>query len=181
MRVRKSIWLVFALVCIIGGGARGYQVAMRETDEALLIENTYTIYNNIVKGSGEVDMPGLSIVGNPYPNAWTDGKGVYITVDMLRLVKGDEDMIAMILAHELAHVILKHPDPGSLPTVLEGEHQADMYGTILMMRAGYNVCVGKTWFRLVTHIQGDKYTQDHPSNTYREYSVNIPQYCGGEQ
>ncbi len=41
------------------------------------------------------------------PNAWTDGKGVWITRGMLRFLKNDDEL-AVVLAHEMVHAYRGH-------------------------------------------------------------------------
>lgn len=41
------------------------------------------------------------------PNAWTDGKGVWITRGMLRFLKNDDEL-AIVLAHEMVHAYRGH-------------------------------------------------------------------------
>lgn len=40
-------------------------------------------------------------------NAWTDGKGVYVTEGLLGWAK-DETQVAAVLAHEMSHIVLGH-------------------------------------------------------------------------
>lgn len=45
------------------------------------------------------------------PNAWTDGKGVWITRGMLRFLKNDDEL-AIVLAHEMVHAYRGHTEYG---------------------------------------------------------------------
>lgn len=49
----------------------------------------------------------LEIKGNRGVNAYTDGQTVYITAPMM-LFASDDDHLAFVLAHELAHAIMDH-------------------------------------------------------------------------
>ncbi|WP_339871584.1 M48 family metallopeptidase [uncultured Brevundimonas sp.] len=84
-------------------------------------------------------------------NARADGKGVFISSTMAAYAADDDDL-AMILGHELAHNVLQHrpppaplgePDPVPETALARGDHwtqerDADRVGLYLMARAGFD-------------------------------------------
>ena len=84
-------------------------------------------------------------------NARADGKGVFISSTMATYAADDDDL-AMILGHELAHNVLQHhpspeplgePDPVPETALPRGSHwtqerDADRVGLYLMARAGFD-------------------------------------------
>ncbi len=84
-------------------------------------------------------------------NARADGKGVFISSTMAAYA-ADDDELAMILGHELAHNVLQHhpppeplgePEPVPATALPRGSHwtqerDADRVGLYLMARAGFD-------------------------------------------
>jgi hypothetical protein len=82
-------------------------------------------------------------------NAFATGRTVVMTLSMLRFLK-DDDELAVVLGHELAHNILHHPairgEDGVLASIgikpsamWKREETADRFGLRLMAAAGYNL------------------------------------------
>ncbi len=86
--------------------------------------NSYSVHKieifRITNGSAEnlvfdivpdkIPAVGLKIVDNSkLINAWTDGKNIYLTTGIMNFFEND-DQLAAVLGHELAHVILDHPE-----------------------------------------------------------------------
>jgi hypothetical protein len=68
-------------------------------------------------------------------DAYTDDSRIAISSGMLRFLESDDEL-AVLLGHELAHVLLGHPGRGTRP-----EAEADELGLYLAARAGYDVSV----------------------------------------
>ncbi len=80
--------------------------------------------------------PRISIESSARPNAFVrDSSVVVITVPALEIVENSSEL-AFILAHELAHVALRHRRPGD-PT---NELHADRLALTLVQRAGFDPC-----------------------------------------
>ncbi len=73
-------------------------------------------------------------------NASSDGTYVQVASDLVAEARDDEELAA-ILAHELVHNILRHPQrlkgPAPRPTVLQTEIEADRLSAYLLDAAGY--------------------------------------------
>ena len=77
----------------------------------------------------------VNVVFNDVPNAHTDGSELFITSELVRRTE-TESRLALVLAHELAHILLHNSDfvPGP-----DKEFEADAGGLALMARAGYDM------------------------------------------
>lgn len=92
----------------------------------------------------------FAILENDSVNAYSDSKGhVWVAGGLAHLLKEDRGLWAAVLSHEVAHVILRHPNLAlkglhlALPYVFgkvlrEREHRADATGMMLMATAGYH-------------------------------------------
>ena len=96
--------------------------------------------------------------------AMADGNRILITTAMLRFTQTDEEL-AWVVAHELAHNILGHPQQTRLRGILNAfllstggdageevdrpalEMQADAVATRLLAQAGYDIQVGGEFLR----------------------------------
>jgi len=118
-------------------------------------------------------------------NAFANGRYVVMTTAMLNFLRGDDEL-AVVLAHELSHNILRHPallDEQGVPKrgLLRGigknakrvwrtEEEADRLGIRLMAAAGYDVGAAIPFWRRYYGI-GDLLPQifrTHPSLAARE-------------
>lgn len=92
----------------------------------------------------------FAILENDSVNAYSDAKGrVWVAGGLAQLLKEDRGLWAAVLSHEVAHVILRHPNLAlkglhlALPYVFgkvlrDREHRADATGMMLMATAGYH-------------------------------------------
>jgi hypothetical protein len=86
-------------------------------------------------------------------NAATDGDTIQVDSALVNLVGGDDAALASIVAHELAHIILNHPERLTAAHVDRGlfkgfgrsarllkqtENEADRLSVVLMANAGYD-------------------------------------------
>ncbi len=96
---------------------------------------------------------------------------------MSRVIKGDEDILALIVGHEIGHLLHKHVvfDPKRDKTDFlritygrDEEIEADVTGAQLMLKAGYNLRNGVKYIQRMNDL-GLKYSSleglgtDHPS------------------
>ncbi len=133
------------------------------------------IYSRLAVNSGHQDIPPLLILDSEIANAWTDGQIIVITTSMLNMFEND-DQLAMVLAHEIAHFINKdvgRSDGEVLPNDIEAH--ADKLGAFIMMRAGFDECKGKEVFKVFKREFGDTATPvGHPDFAYRHDQLNLP-------
>lgn len=123
------------------------------------------------------------------PNAFADGRYAIMTTKMLDFVAGDDEL-AVVMAHELAHNILGHPqrlDAQKVPHgILRGfgknagrvrvtEEEADRLSLKLLWPAGYDVSAAiPFWRRLYARydpIPIPKFMRTHPSLGARERMI----------
>lgn len=144
------------------------------------IQQLNVIYGKIRLYTGQPNVE-IQVIESDQVNAWTDGKTITFTTKILELFNGDEDEIAMVVAHETAHVMLGHvTDESDRFTTAQKEGQADKMGAYLMLMAGYDACRGEGFFtKLQNTGDGDFadpgiYGSPHPSYAYRKYSLEFP-------
>lgn len=121
-------------------------------------------------------------------NARADGRGVYISSRLVAYA-ADDDELALILGHELAHNVLQHRpapppigNPGPAPATAlapgdraTGERDADRVGLYLAARAGYdpNVAPG-FWRRFAVTNWRVRYAQiGHASAAVRARALEV--------
>ncbi|HEX6859849.1 MAG TPA: M48 family metalloprotease [Caulobacteraceae bacterium] len=75
-------------------------------------------------------------------NAWADGRSVTVSSAAVRYLARDEDL-ALIMGHELAHNLLRHP----VAISRSQEREADRVGIYLAARAGYDVSGAADFWR----------------------------------
>lgn len=128
-------------------------------------------------------------------NAYADGKKVYIPVGMIRFVENDDEL-ALVVGHELAHNILAHSNKklgnavlGTLVDVLvlattgvdtggtfgdagarayskDFESEADYLGLYIAARAGYDIDTAPLFWR--------RMSIEHPSAIIERYNSTHP-------
>jgi hypothetical protein len=124
------------------------------------------------------------------PNAFADGRYAIVTTRLLEFVRSDDEL-AIVIAHELAHNMLGHPDrlkeqkvPNGIfrgfgrnaAHVLKTEEEADQLGIRLVWAAGYDVSAAiPFWRRLYATydpLPVPKLFRTHPSLGARERMIN---------
>jgi len=117
-------------------------------------------------------------------NAFASGRYVIMTTALLNFVQSDDEL-AVVIAHELAHNILRHPDrlrQQKVPTrgflrgfgknalrVRATEEEADRLGIKLAWAAGFDVSAAiPFWRRFYKRFDGPQLFRTHPSLEARE-------------
>ncbi len=129
------------------------------------------IYHKLIINAGQTDIPPLIIADNEVINAWTDGETITITTGIISQFTNDDE-VALVLGHELAHYITKDVENTLLPTI-QLEANADKLGAFIMMRSGYDICKGRSTFAIFKQLMGDGVQGDHPDNAFRYNQLNI--------
>lgn len=145
--------------------------------------NLTNIYNRIIIHTGRAnEIPPLYMIGNTWsawvPNAMATERGIYFTYAELSYAKNDDEL-ALIMAHEMSHVLLGHISHPYLPFSALQEAQADQLGAFLMMRAGYDVCKGRLYWLRYRETEGDEIVGSHPNGSTRFHQLKMP-WCKGE-
>jgi len=101
-------------------------------------------------------------------NAYAIGKRIIVTREMMWFARDDE--LALVVAHELAHHVLRHAEravPGA--NFKEIEAEADYVGLYIMARAGYAIeNAPRFWRRLAANFPGAiGAAASHPATAYR--------------
>jgi hypothetical protein len=113
------------------------------------------VADRVMRGAAEfcpkrANGPRLSSSGEPmlcgYPivlthrgrlPASTNGERIRVTTGLLRDIRNDDEL-ALILAHELSHILLGHPGRVRGEAIKQAEQAADRLGVIIVERAGYD-------------------------------------------
>lgn len=162
-------------------GIAANSVVPANPDDSLLAENLMDWL--ATRPAGETLMLDLRRHGTTLrkalkPAALCEGRGVLKTDDTLDAYSGrhdlaittgmiaftvNDDELALIVGHELAHVVLQHERGGSAGELRKREVEADLTGAMLAHCAGYDVVKGAAfwqrygahdaarWSRLATH------------------------------
>ncbi len=139
------------------------------------------VFERLAIYSGSQRIHPLVIEASPIMNAWTNGTYITITTGLLSIMKNDDE-VALVLAHEIAHdlaydvphiILLKDLNPMNSN---ENEANADKLGAFIMMRAGFDICKGKEIMKTFRENFGDDAVDiGHPSNAFRLDQLNLPQ------
>lgn len=115
------------------------------------------VYNKLIKATGEKRLPIYIKKGilKKCSIACTDGKQIFISVELLSLVKNDDEL-AGVIGHEMAHRYFK------------SELMADLQGLRYAQKAGYGYCIAAQFMK---NFAEDK---NHPSGEVRYKNSGCP-------
>lgn len=103
-------------------------------------------------------------------NAATDGKAVAMTTGLYGLLRSDDE-IAVVLGHELAHILLGHSRSGASADPSR-ETDADRAGLELAARAGFDIAAAPAlWSRLNNALLAPGLATTHPTGPEREAAI----------
>lgn len=180
MSLKTSLIRIFTSVIVLIGVVffAAYLKAESDYYKSLTykIQATRDIYKRLSLHTGQATVP-LNIEYSGVVNAWTNGSSITMTTGFLEFIDNNDE-IAGILAHEMAHVMLRHVEPTSPLSTVDKEAVADKMSAYLLLRSGYNVCrANELWIKLREVNSGDyadPYNYDHPSYSYRYHALNMP-------
>lgn len=153
-----------------------YEVWHKNFSQDAWNEHIYQMYKNIMAQTGQVQnaIP-FRIDSSDIMNAYTNGEEVVLYQGLID--KLNEDEIALVIGHEIAHQMLGHVnltakmDDAYRTEVLEAN--ADKLGAVYMMKAGYDICKGREFWKKMEQERGNSLGQDHPDYSYRYAELNI--------
>ncbi len=141
----------------------------------------------------------FKLIQNDEPNAFAFPNGnMYVLTGLFKTVD-TENELAFVLAHEISHVVLQHGEKSKefrrklnvqsqddyhlKAFTREQEYEADKYGVLFTIRAGYSPLGSVNWFNKMTNL-GYEYPplyeqySDHPNFTQRvvQAFINIGTY-----
>jgi len=135
------------------------------------------IYNIIIAQTGQSqDALPLQIVNANIVNAYNDGFKVVIYRGIINYVQ-NEDELALIIGHEVAHGMLKHvyyPEfSRSADEVAVAEANADKLGAYYIIKGGFDICKAREFWKRMRKDNGNYLGQDHPDYSYRYDELGI--------
>lgn len=144
-------------------------------------KRVHKMYENILAKSGQAqDGLPLYIVEDEEENAYNNGKQVVIYTGLLD--SSNDDEIALILGHEIAHGMLEHlgrlQSTGYADSSVH-EANADKLGAVYALKAGYDVCKGREVFKRWENERGNAIGQTHPDFAYRYSELRMP-WCNDD-
>lgn len=155
----------------------GVIIFIKNFSEMALDNHIRDMYQQIVVQTGQIQeaLP-LIITENKDVNAYNDGEYIVLYRGMIDYVENDDEL-ALVLGHEVAHGTLRHvyfrEFGKSEYEIATAEGNADKLGAIYMMKAGWDVCIGREiWQRMRTE-EGNYIGGDHPTASYRFDELNI--------
>lgn len=168
--MKKYADLVVLLVVLVGLLSFIYYPRHKETSE----QRVQRIYKQISVQAGlPLGIP-VKIDKSPVINAYTTGTEIVVFQGLIDFCEND-DQLALVIAHELAHNTLMHlkimTGDGALQSVLEA--QADKMGAFYIMKAGYNICKAREFWSNMSKRSGDYPIGDHPPYAYRYAELNV--------
>lgn len=136
----------------------------------------HAIFKELVKHTGMFpEIPPLTIVKSPQINAYAAPGTIVIYTGLLEEAP-NYDAIAEVLAHEIAHVTLRHIYTEASVTDLDIQHMeanADKLGAFYMMASGYDICKARLFWLKLKDSTGDYLGGDHPGFAYRYSELNV--------
>ncbi len=143
--MRSAIKIIFLLGILISNA------------QAMSFGRAQFIYKNLVMSQDTGYSPRLQLSNSTKVNASAYYGVITINIGMLRFLNNDDEL-ALILAHELAHFKLGHRF--SSPS---NEYAADSLGARYVQKIGYNVCNGA---QLLKRLKGGP-SKTHPDSINR--------------
>lgn len=102
-------------------------------------------------------------------NAYARGETIHVTLGMIRLVR-NEDELALVVGHELGHVVADQQVRTGGMSPEDRERLADYYALVALHRAGYDIKAAcELWQRMATELARGQavVVPSHPSYAER--------------
>ena len=117
-----------------------------------------------IRSDTACDIPAKVVFSNAV-NGHTDGRDVLITSALMHAVPDDTNL-ALVIAHEMAHVIAGHFNQAPTQAL---ELEADRMALVLMARAGYDIEAAVNYWKTADHPHegGSAAQNSHPSTRAR--------------
>ncbi len=138
-------------------------------------ERVNRIYQEVYVHTGRSgEIPPLTVINSEDINAYVSDREMVIYTGMIDFAKNDDEL-ALVLGHEMAHVTLGHlsTKANSTSDVSVMESMADKMGAYYMLAAGYDVCKARDMWKRLKAQEGDYMNKDHPDMAYRYDQLNV--------
>ncbi len=155
--------------------------APEQLPSEMATDQVQKVYNKLRMATDQVaKVPPIYMLAGPYSymsiNAFTNGHGIWITHGLANALSNNEDALALIIGHEIAHTLLHHTNKLNILIRDSGpadETLADGYGAFLAAKAGYNICKGAEFFAAMRKHFGDNLDSSHPPHIYRLHHLKM--------
>jgi predicted Zn-dependent protease len=148
----------------------------RPVDVVLEDSQIREVYSKLIAQTGQTQskLP-LIIEDDAQVNAYNDGTKIVLFTGMIKALK-NYDEVALVLGHEIAHGTLGHlgglaASLSNDQAVLEGN--ADKMGAVYALKAGYDVCMGRKFWKRERIEEGNYQGLNHPDYSYRYDELNF--------
>lgn len=121
-----------------------------------------------------LDTPvGFQLLDSSEVNAYARGGTIYVTIGMMRFTRSDDEL-ALVLGHELGHLVADRQAGAGGPPPEDRERMADYEGLMGLYHAGYDIVAAcEVWQRMATELMvpagsrqaegAVRWTSSHPS------------------
>jgi len=134
------------------------------------------IYEKLWKASGEdeaLKLP-ISVIDEDVVNAYAYAGGMVVFTGMAQVIHNDDEL-ALVIGHELAHITLSHVygvEGTAEDVIRHHEGLADKLGSWYTMKAGYDVCKGREFFKTLQTL-GTPDGGSHPKHLWRHAQLDL--------
>lgn len=150
---------------------------LRSVGQRLALANRARCEGTGAEAAAKPRCASFTIDAGPELNAWADGQRVVVTSKMMRAARSD-DMLAFVVAHEMAHNILAHAeklkginanfiDADAAMRVRSTEIEADALAIELVAKAGFDPGESEIFLHKVMKQRKMKMPGTHPGVAQR--------------
>lgn len=139
-------------------------------------KNVQDIYYKLIKTTNmSRRIKGIRLINEKYENAFAAYDGhIYVTQGLLDNT-ANENELALVIGHEIAHVLLNHVTPDNHEDSRANEMHSDKLSAFMLLQAGFNPCEGRGIYIRWYKKYGDNIlTSSHPSPSQRFMYLYLP-------
>ena len=167
---------VLAINCLLFFVLSVKSIIMYVPPYVITQERVQQIYDSLYLASGEDPKSKLpiAVIDAEDVNAYAYSGGMVVFTGLATVIHNDDEL-ALVIGHELAHITLSHVygvEGTSEDVIRHHEGLADKLGAFYMMKAGYDVCHGKEFFHTLKGL-GAGEGGSHPMHDWRYNQLDV--------